>query len=156
MSRGLAGDLFQERQELLGSMARHAFADDLSGRHVEGGKQRRSPIALVVVRHGAGAALLDGQAGLSAIERLDLALLVDREYQSFLRWGEVKTDDVLDLGDELRVIRGLEGANEMRLEPVLLPDALHAGVPHAYFLLFAIRYFAIRPNVLTLLIAGFV
>jgi hypothetical protein len=66
-------DLFQEHQELLGAMARQAFTDDLAGRHIERGEQRRGPVTFVVVRHGAGAALLHGQARLGAIEGLDLA-----------------------------------------------------------------------------------
>ena len=34
---------------------------------------------LVIVGHGAGAAFLHGQSRLGAIQRLDLALLVDRQ-----------------------------------------------------------------------------
>ena len=37
-------DLFQEHQELLGAMAQQAFTDDLSGRHIERGEQRRGPV----------------------------------------------------------------------------------------------------------------
>ena len=48
--------------------------------HVEGGKQRGRAVPLVVVGHGAGAPLLHRQAGLGAVERLDLALLVDRQH----------------------------------------------------------------------------
>ena len=73
-------DLVEKADELLMPMPLHAAADDLAFEHVEGGKQGGGAVALVVVGHGAGAALLHGQAGLGAIERLDLALLVDREH----------------------------------------------------------------------------
>jgi hypothetical protein len=42
----LSVDLLQKCQELLGAMARQAFPDDLAGRHVEGGEQRRGPVTL--------------------------------------------------------------------------------------------------------------
>ena len=73
----------------------HALADDLAGGDVEGGEQRRGAVALVVVRHGAGAALLQRQPGLRAVERLDLALLVDAQHQRLVRRVEVEADDVL-------------------------------------------------------------
>jgi hypothetical protein len=72
----------QEFQKFLGTMARQAFADDLASRNVERGEQCRSPIALIVMRHGAGTAFLERQARLRAIQGLDLALLVDGEPRS--------------------------------------------------------------------------
>ena len=60
-------------------MALHVAADDGAIEHVEGGKQRRSAMALVVVGQSAGAALLQRQPGLGAVECLNLALFVDRE-----------------------------------------------------------------------------
>ena len=81
--------------------------------------------------HGAGTALLEGQAGLGAIERLDLALLVDGQHQRAGGRIEVEADHVLDLGDEVGIVGHLEAAHEMRLEPVLVPDALHAGMADA-------------------------
>ena len=72
-------DGVEEADELLMAMALHAPSDDLAVQHVEGGEQRGRAVALVVVGHGAGAAALHGQAGLRAVERLDLALLVDRQ-----------------------------------------------------------------------------
>ena len=47
---------------------------------VERGEERRRAVALVVVGHRAGEALLQGQARLRAVERLDLAPLVEREH----------------------------------------------------------------------------
>lgn len=124
----------QEFQEFLGTMARQAFTDDLASCNVERGEQRRSPMTLIVVRHGAGTAFLEGQARLRAIQGLDLALLVDGKHQRFIGRIEVEADDILHLLGEVWVVGGLKGANEMGLEPVRLPDALHAGMADAYLL----------------------
>ena len=40
---------------------------------------------------------------------------------------DVKPHDVPDLGGEVRVVRELEGADAVRLEPVRTPDALNVG-----------------------------
>ena len=87
-------DRVEEADELLMPMLLHATADDLAVQHVEGGKQRGGAVPDVVVRHGAAAALLHRQAWLGAIERLYLALLVDRENDSMRRRIHVEPDDV--------------------------------------------------------------
>ena len=56
---------------------------------------------------------------------LDLALFVDRQHQGVLGWVEVEADDIFDLGDKVGIVGGLEAPHQMRLEPVLVPDALH-------------------------------
>src|SRR5207245_1398960 len=80
---GIAVDGAQEFKPFLVAMALHALPNDASGGDIEGGKKRRRSIAFVVGGHSAGPPLLHWQAGLRAIERLDLAFLVDREYQGF-------------------------------------------------------------------------
>ena len=60
-------------------VALHVVADDGAVEDVEGGEQRGRAMAFVVVGHRPGAARLHRQTGLRAIERLDLALLIDRE-----------------------------------------------------------------------------
>ena len=64
----LAVDLFEEVQELLGPMAGQAFADDRASRDIESRKERRGAVALVIMGHGSGPALLQGQARLRAVE----------------------------------------------------------------------------------------
>src|SRR3981081_1242698 len=64
-------------------------------------------IPIQVMRHRAGPAPFQRQAGLGAVERLDLALLVDREHDGMRRRIDIKPDDVAQLGDELRVGRQL-------------------------------------------------
>ena len=93
--------------------------------HVERGEQRGGAVALVVVGHGAAAAGLDRQSGLGAVERLDLALLVDRQHHRMRRRIDIEADDVGQLVGEVRIARALEGADPVRLELVRLPDALH-------------------------------
>ena len=73
--RGL--DPVEKPDEFLVAMARHALADDRAIEDIEGGKQRGRAMPDLIVDHCPGAAFLDRQTGLSAIERLDLRRLVD-------------------------------------------------------------------------------
>jgi hypothetical protein len=79
------------------------------------------------VRHRSGAALLQRQARLRAVERLDLRLLVDRQHDGVRRRVDIKPDDVAQLGGEVRVGGQFELPHPMRLQPVRAPDALHRG-----------------------------
>ena len=132
IGEGLAVDLFEEVQELLGPMAGQAFANDRASRDIESRKQRRGAVALVIMGHGSGPALLQGQARLCAVECLDLAFLIDRKHERLLRRVEIEPDDILDLVGEVGIVGNLEAAHEMRLEAVLCPDTLHAGVADAH------------------------
>ena len=125
--RRLAVEPAQETEELLVPVPLHALADDRAVEHVERREQRRRAVALVIVGHGAGAALLYRQAGLGAVESLNLALLVDRKNQRLVRRVQVKPDNVLHLLGEPRVVRDLEDGNQMRLQSILGPDPLHTG-----------------------------
>jgi len=75
--KGLAVDPVQEANELLAPVALQTLPDDRAVEHVERREQGRRAVALVIMGHGPGAALLHGQAGLAAVEGLDLALLVN-------------------------------------------------------------------------------
>jgi hypothetical protein len=75
--------------------------------------------------HGAALAGLERQAGLGAVEGLDLGLLVEREDQAVRRRIEVEPDDRLELGGEVGIGRALEPAQAMRLQVVGGPDPLH-------------------------------
>ena len=117
-------DGVEEADELLMAMAGHVAADDGAVEDVQRGEERGRAVPLVVVGHRAGAALLQRQAGLGAVERLDLALLVDREHDGVRRRVDVEPDHVAQLRDELRIVRELELPHPVRLEPVGAPDAL--------------------------------
>jgi hypothetical protein len=66
-----------------------------------------------------------GKPGWVRIERLDLALLVDREDDRVGGRIDIEADDVPELFGKLRVVRQLEGPNAMRLNPMSFQDALH-------------------------------
>ena len=106
--RHLRLDGVEEADELLVPVALHVAADDGAVENVEGGEQRGRAVALVVMGHGPGAALLHRQAGLGAVERLDLALLIDREDDGMSRRIDIKADDVPELLGKFRVLRQLE------------------------------------------------
>src|SRR5208282_3447758 len=101
--RHLRLDGIEEADELLVPVALHIAADDGAIEDVEGREQCRCAMALVVVGHRPGAALLHRQAGLSAVERLDLALLIDREDYGMGGRIDIKANDVAQLADKLRV-----------------------------------------------------
>ena len=118
-------DGLEEAEELAMPVARHAFADDGAVEHVESREQGRGAVALVVMRHRPAAALLHRQPRLGAVKGLDLALFIDRQRQGLVGRIEVKADNLLDLGDEVRIARELEGFRQMRLEPVRSPNLVH-------------------------------
>ena len=80
LGRGFAVDLVEKADELLMPVAAHALADNLAVEHVERGEQGCRAVALIVMGHRAAAAALHRQPRLGAVERLDLALLIDRQH----------------------------------------------------------------------------
>ena len=64
-------------QELLMPVAFVKVPDDFALQQIQRGEQRGRSVPFVVVGHGSAAALLQRQAGLGAVQRLDLALFVD-------------------------------------------------------------------------------
>src|SRR5271168_3060969 len=89
----------QEAQKLVMAVALHALSDHRAGGDIERGKQGSGAMALVIMRHGAGSTLFSsaapaGCARLGAVERLDLALLVNAEHQGSVRRVEVEADDI--------------------------------------------------------------
>ena len=118
----LAFDTVEEADELLMAVALHVLADDRSVENVERGEQRRRAVPLVVMP---GAALLHGQAGLGAVERLDLRLLVDRQHHRMSRRIDIQANDIGEFLGECRVVRQLEAPPAVRAETVGLPDRLH-------------------------------
>src|SRR5258707_926027 len=83
--------------------ALHAAPDDLAFKDVEGGEQGGGAVALVVVCHRGAAPLLHRQTVLAAIERLDLAFLVDAEDHRRGRWIDAEANDILELVSKLRI-----------------------------------------------------
>ena len=116
-------DGIEEADELLMPVALHVAADHLAVEHVERGKQSGRPMALVVVSHGPEPPRLHRQAGLRAVERLDLALFIDAEDHRVGRRIDPRVrpmagprtgseaDDVLHLVGERRITGSLNDRN---------------------------------------------
>ena len=79
VGRHLALNSIEKADEFLMPMALQDNADDPAFKNIEGGEQGGGAVALVIVGHGGAAPLLHRQPGLGAVERLDLAFLVDAE-----------------------------------------------------------------------------
>ena len=122
--RHLRFDGIEEADELLVPVALHVMADDGAVEDVESGEQRGRAVTFVVVGHCSGAARLHRQPRLGAVERLDLALLIDREDDGMGGRVDIEADDVAQLGDKLRVGGELELFYPMRLKAMRTPDAL--------------------------------
>src|SRR5258706_9126829 len=100
------------------TMALHTPADHLTFEHVEGSKERGGTVTLVVMGHGAGAALLHRQAWLGTVQRLDLALLIDGQNHGMGRRGDIEGDDVAPPCRGMRGVRELERAGAGRVKTV--------------------------------------
>ena len=127
VGRHLTFDGIEKADELLMPVALHTAPDDLAFEDVEGGKQGGGAVALVIVGHRGAAPLLHWQPGLGAVERLDLAFLVDAKDHGMGRWIDIKANDILELVGESGVVGDLERAHPMRLKPLSRPDAPHRG-----------------------------
>ena len=114
--RYLRLDGIEEADELLVPVALHVTADDGAVEDVESSEQRGGAVTFVVVGHGSGAARLHRQTGLGAVERLDLALLIDREDDGMGGRIDIEADDIAQLVDKLRVGGELELFHPVRLK----------------------------------------
>src|ERR1700723_262895 len=129
MHRLLLGHLgindVEEADELLMAMALHTLADDLAFQHIKRCEQRRDAMTLVVVCDGASTSLLHRQPRLGAVQRLDLAFLIDRENDGVVGRVDVEADDLFELGRKLGIVGQLEPADQMRPQAMSTPDPLH-------------------------------
>lgn len=126
LARGdLAINQTQERQPFLVPMARPAGGDDRAFGNIQGGKERGGAMALVVVRHRAAATGLEGQAGLGAIQRLDLAVLIHAQDHGMLRRVQIQAHHVLQFVLEVRIPAELKGPDSVGLQAMGGPDSLH-------------------------------
>ncbi len=81
----------------------------------------------VVMAASSGLARPHGQHRLTAIQRLNLALLIDAKHDGALGRRDVRPDDIPDFGNEVRIGRQFECLDSVRLEAKSTPDALHGG-----------------------------
>ena len=111
----------EEADELLMAMALHTLADDLAFQHIKRCEQGRDAMTLVVVCDGAGTSLLHRQPRLGAVQRLDLAFLIDRENDGVVGRVDVEADDLFELGRKLGIVGQLEPADQMRPQAMSTP-----------------------------------
>jgi putative transposase len=78
-------------------MLLHAGANHRPIQGIKSGKQGGGAVTLVIMGHGSAAPLLDGQAGLGAVERLNLRLLIDAEDHGVRGWCDIEAGDVVKL-----------------------------------------------------------
>ena len=90
--RDVALEAAQKAQEFPVLVALHALADHRAVENIEGGEQGGGAMADIIVGRRPGAPSLRRQSRLRAVERLDMALLVNREHQAVRRRVDVKTD----------------------------------------------------------------
>src|ERR1700730_4820928 len=109
-------DGVEEFSELRSAMARKAASDHFSGGDIEGRKKRGRAVTHIVMGMPLHLPRTHGQKRLCAVERLDLALLVDTQYDRSLGRIEVKPDDITHLFDKQRIGRELECAGAMGLD----------------------------------------
>src|SRR5882757_8539569 len=134
----------QEADELLETMALHTLANDLAFEDIESSEQRRGAMALVVVGHRAGSAFLHRQAGLGAVQRLDLRFFIDREDDGMGGRIDIKPDNVAQLVDEPRVVGKLELMDPVRLETSVrqMRWTELALIPTAFAIIVAVQWVA--------------
>lgn len=125
VDRHLGVNGVEKADELLVAMALHVATDDGAVEHIESSNKRGRAVALVVVGHGGEPPLVHGQGGLGAVERLDLAFLVDRKHDGIRRQVGVEADDVAQFVDEVRMGGELALPPAIRLQPVCLLDGTH-------------------------------
>ena len=102
-SRGHAlVEVTQEGEKLLMAVARLTFGEHLAIRDVQGSEQGGCAVAHVIMSNAVDIAQPHGQHRLGAVEGLNLALFVDAEDQSVIRWVEVQADDVAHGGTHAR------------------------------------------------------
>src|SRR5205809_8031180 len=110
------------------TMASMQLADHLAGCYIQRRKQRRGAMSLVVMGASLGDTRRQRQQRLRAIQRLDLALLIDTQHHRFGGRIEIEPHDVTRLGNKLRIARELERLLAMRLQAEGPPDATNRGL----------------------------
>ena len=123
----LAIEQAKELEELLVTVASETLPDNPAVKHAHRGEECGRSVALVVVGHRAAPSLLHGQSSLGPVERLNLALFVNAQNDSLIRWIEVQARHIGQLLHEPFVIRELKCLDPVRLEPVRVPNPLHSS-----------------------------
>ena len=129
--RSIDINFIEEPDKFLMPVARHAIADHLAVEHAQGREQGGGAVTLIIVSHRSAAALLERQPRLRAVQRLDLAFLVDTKDERFIGWIQVKTDDISEFLHKVLVSTEFEGFDQMGLQVMLTPDSLNGHAAQA-------------------------
>ena len=90
----------QKREKLLMPVSRFALGEDGAGRDIQRSKQSSRAVADVIVSDALDVAKPHGQNRLSAVERLNLALLIHTQHQSVIGRVEIQAHNIAHLLDE--------------------------------------------------------
>ena len=130
--RGGGDDIVHEVEEFDAPPALLVRGRDLAGGHLEGGKQGRGAVALVIVAMaGQRPAVRELQIALRPLQRLDRGLLVDADDDGVLGRRHVEPDHIGGLGDELGIVAlapGLAPGEVDLLRAQETPDILHIDI----------------------------
>src|SRR5215213_2516116 len=113
----------QKLDPLLMTMLRHAGPNHRPIQRIERREQSRGPVTLVVMGHCASATRHERKPWLGSIQRLDLALLIDRKHQRVFGRVQVEPNDIVQLLQELRISAQLESPSQMGLQTMAPPHA---------------------------------
>src|SRR5665648_156864 len=120
----------QELQKLLMAVPLITLPDDFPIQGIQGCKQGRSPITLIVMSLGFGFSHFQWQSGLSPIKCLNLALFIHTKYQCMFRWIKIQANHVMQFFNETGVAAQLKRTQQMRLQSVGFPYALYGSHAH--------------------------
>ena len=106
-----AQQLAHEADELFGPVPFLNAGNNAAGVNIKGSVGLDGPISFVVVGAPLYLAGPHGQKGLGPIQCLDLGLLVHTQNQGVLRWIQIRTHHIYQLGYKVRIRRAREGAH---------------------------------------------
>ena len=130
-ARSLAVDTLEELEPLRMGVPAVKTGYHLAVKVVEGGEQGCRAMSVIVVRGGAYVPDAQRQARLRPLKRLYLRLLVAAQDNRLFRRIEVEADDIPEFLLELRVIGEAEAPGQMRLYPIVAPEAAHGAAGDA-------------------------
>lgn len=123
----------QEAQKLLLCKLAICFADDLTGCHIERGKQRSGAMTEILAGRLLGGTAALGQDGLCSLQRLTLAFFIQTKHDCILRRAHVLAHQIAHLVHKLRVGGELKVLMAVRLQPEGFPDPSDAVVRESQF-----------------------
>src|ERR1700759_424940 len=123
--RNFAVDVLEKFQPLAVGMFLGGVSDDFALQVIQRGKESDGAVAIVIMSLSADISFTQRQTRLTALQRLDLALLVTTEHHGLLWRIEVKTDDIPKFHLKIRIAGKLKDTRQVWLDLVLTPDSLH-------------------------------